>query len=115
SYDTTILSETVTDSGSGFGFVVVPFTQIQNGSPDGVALVNAEGEIIQFLSYEGSFTATDGPASGLTSVDIGVSEPSDSPIGFSLQLTGEGVSYEDFVWAEASASTYGATNNNQVL
>ncbi len=114
-YDTTILSETITDSGSGFGFIVVPFTQIQNGSPDGIALVNAEGEIIQFLSYEGSFTATDGPASGLTSEDIGVSEPSDSPIGFSLQLTGEGVNYEDFVWAEASASTYGATNNSQVL
>src|SRR5690606_29271164 len=114
-YDTTILSETITDSGSRFGFVVVPFTQIQNGSPDGIALVNTEGEIIQFLSYEGSFAATDGPASGLTSEDIGVAEPSDSPIGFSLQLTGEGINYSDFVWAEASASTYGAANNNQVL
>src|SRR5690606_40784202 len=66
-YDTAILSETITDSGSGFGFVVVPFTQIQNGSPDGVALVNAEGEIIQFLSYEGSFTATDRKSTRLNS------------------------------------------------
>ena len=30
--------------------------------------------VIQFLSYEGTFTATTGPASGLTSTDIGVTE-----------------------------------------
>lgn len=62
---------------------------IQNGSPDGIALVNGT-TVVQFLSYEGTFAAVDGPASDMTSVDIGVSEPGSTPIGFSLQLRGTG-------------------------
>ena len=50
-----------------------PVNGIQNGSPDGIALVQGT-TVLEFLSYEGSFTATNGPASGMTSVDIGVSE-----------------------------------------
>lgn len=114
-YNTHTFSETITDSGSGFGFIAISFSQIQNGGPDGIALVNAEGETIQFLSYEGSFTATNGPANGLTSDDIGVSEASNTPTGLSLQLTGEGFNYSDFTWAEASTSTYGAVNNDQII
>ena len=33
--------------------------------PDGVALVDPAGAVAQFLSYEGTFTATGGPAAGL--------------------------------------------------
>jgi DNA/RNA endonuclease G (NUC1) len=67
------------------GVVVVPFPQIQNGSPDGFALVHGS-ELVQFLSYEGAFTASDGPAAGKTSIDIGVAEPSTSSAISSLQL-----------------------------
>lgn len=67
------------------GVVVVPFPQIQNGSPDGFALVHGS-EVVQFLSYEGAFTASDGPAAGKTSIDIGVAEPSTSSAISSLQL-----------------------------
>ena len=28
---------------------------IQNGSPDGIALVDSSSNVIQFLSYEGTF------------------------------------------------------------
>jgi hypothetical protein len=34
------------------------------------------GKVIQFLSYEGSFTATNGPAIGMISTDIGLAEAS---------------------------------------
>ncbi|WP_341714030.1 lamin tail domain-containing protein, partial [Erythrobacter sp.] len=62
-------------SGSdAFQTISLPSNGIQNGSPDGFALVDAAGNVVQFLSYEGSFTATDGAAVGLTSTDIGVSE-----------------------------------------
>jgi len=56
-------------------------TGIQNGGPDGIALVNVTtGTVESFLSYEGVFTAdadNGGIAGGLglTSTDIGVSEP----------------------------------------
>ena len=41
------------------------FSTIQNGSPDGISLTYQNTLISgQFLSYEGSITATDGPANG---------------------------------------------------
>jgi len=46
---------------------------IQNGSPDGWSL-SGSGLTTQFFSYEGTFTGGDGPANGLLSIDIGVSE-----------------------------------------
>ena len=63
-YNTIALSTTLADVSNGFGFevVILPVNGIQNGAPDGVALVDDSGTVIQFLSYEGTLTATDGPA-----------------------------------------------------
>ena len=47
---------------------------MQNGAPDGLALIGPAGAVLQFLSYEGSFLATAGAAAGLTSLDLGVFE-----------------------------------------
>src|SRR5262249_37211206 len=71
------------------------------------------GTVIQFLSYEGTFTATNGPAAGMTSTDIGVSEPGSTPAGQSLQLTGTGTHYSDFTWHAEQAQTSGAVNGGQ--
>lgn len=87
---------------------------LQNGSPDGVALA-AGNQVLQFLSYEGTFTATDGVALGLQSTDIGVSEPNDTPTGLALPLTGVGTSYHDFVWADARQASPGRVNIGQSL
>lgn len=100
--------------GSDFGFLTVAVSGIQNGDPDGVALVDADGAVVQFLSYEGTFTASGGPADGTTSTDIGVAEDG-APEGTSLQLTGSGDRYGDFTWAGSSDRTYGAPNNGQTF
>ena len=51
-------------------------------TPDGIALVNASSVVVQFLSYGGTFTAVNGPANGMLSTDIGVSENgSGTPVG----------------------------------
>jgi len=91
-------------------------SSIQNGAPDGLALVY-QGAVVtdQFLSYEGSLTATDGPANGLTSTDIGVSETSSTPAGESLQLSGAGSAYTDFIWENPAPETAGLENNSQTL
>ena len=102
-------------TGSGFGFVSFAIAGIQNGSPDGMALVDDTNAVVQFLCYEGTFTAASGPASGQTCTDIGVSEPSTTPVGDSLQLTGTGTVYEDFTWAGPSANTSGAVNTGQTF
>lgn len=102
------------DTGTGFGFLSVPLV-LQNGAPDGVALVDADGGLVQFLSYEGTMTAVGGPADGLTSTDIGVVENGAGPVGESLQLTGTGDSYADFTWAPSAAETPGDANRDQVF
>jgi len=117
SYNTVNLTATIPDlGGTGFGVVVTNYAVngIQNGSPDGMALVNGT-TVVQFLSYEGVFTATNGPAVGLTSVDIGVSEAGTSTVGFSLQLSGTGSTYEDFTWQGSAANTFSAFNNGQIF
>ncbi len=105
SYNTRSLTGTIADLCDGRGVVVLSYPQdgIQNGAPDGFALVNGTGQVVEFLSYEGSFTAADGPAAGKASVDIGVLESS-SPVGQSLQRNATGV------WQSPAAATFGACN-----
>lgn len=86
---------------------------VQNGSFDGIALVDAGGAVVQFLSYEGAITASNGPAAGLTSVDIGVSETNSTVPGTSLQLSGSGSDYGSFAWQGSAAQTFGSCNNGQ--
>ncbi len=99
---------------NGFTFYYYYFSSgIQNG-PDGLALSYQDNLISgQFISYEGSFTATEGPADGVTSTDIGVQEPGDD--GTSLQLGGTGRLYGDFAWQSPLTATLGNININQTL
>lgn len=112
-YMTRSLSGTLGNTCSGYGFVSVAAAGMQNGSPDGVALVNASGVAVQFLSYEGQFKAADGPAYNQTSVDIGVSETTSTPAGHSLQLKGSGNAYADFSWHAPSSGSFGTCNAGQ--
>jgi hypothetical protein len=104
----------LTNQDSGFGFASLSLTGIQNGAPDGIALVNNINEVIQFLSYEGSFTASDGPATGIISEDIAIAEGSATPVDWSLQLFGNGSEYNDFSW-HAAKHTSGNTNVGQLF
>ncbi len=114
SYNTTALSGTIPNQQSGLGTLSFsyPVDGIQNGSPDAIALVNGT-TVVQFLSYEGTFTAMNGLASGMLSVNIGVSETGTTPVGQSLRLSGTGCVYEDFTWNAAAANTFGAVNTGQ--
>ncbi|MBD2113179.1 MULTISPECIES: endonuclease/exonuclease/phosphatase family protein [Cyanophyceae] len=111
------LSGLIPDQGNGFGTVVInyPSNGLQNGVPDGFALVNNLNQVVQFISYEGFFTAVDGPAAGLVSTNIGISQPDTEAVGASLQLTGTGTTYEDFAWARTATNTSGAANAGQIF
>ncbi|NQZ82904.1 MAG: ExeM/NucH family extracellular endonuclease [Colwellia sp.] len=113
SYKTAILGGVLPNQQDSFGTLSFDVSGIQNGSPDAIALVDDNGAVLQFLSYEGSFTALNGPAIDLTSTDIGASETSSTPVGHSLQLSGLGTKYEDFTWQAAGVSTFGAINTGQ--
>ena len=106
-YNTAMLSGTIVALCSGRGVVVVnyPSNGIQNGNPDAFALVDGAGQVVEFLSYGGTFVATDGPAAGRTSVDIGVVETG-APIGQSLQRDAAGA------WQPPATSSFGACNGS---
>lgn len=117
-YGTYNLSGTTTDQCGGHGTSVLTIPSspgLQNGAPDGFALVNPSNQVVQFLSYEGTFTATNGPASGMASTAIPQSETDTTPSGYSLRLTGSGASYSQFSWAAAAASSFGSCNAGQTL
>jgi hypothetical protein len=119
SYNSQTVDNFTVGSTSGnytFYYWDLPSNGIQNGAPDGLSLSHL-GSVIpgQFLSYEGSFAATDGPANGITSTDIGVLEVSTVQAGFSLQLSGSGLQYSDFTWNDPAAETKGTINNGQLF
>lgn len=95
--------------------VTYPTNGLQNGANDGIALVDASGKVVQFISYEGTITASGGPAAGLTSQNIPVSESNSTAPGTSLQLTGSGSQYAHFTWAGSAAQTFGACNTGQTF
>jgi hypothetical protein len=96
------LTGTLTDQCEGNGVSVALTPGLQNGSPDGLALVAPGNVVVEFLSYEGTFNATNGPAAGMTSVDIGRLEENASGTP-SLQKDAAG-------WYGPVTSSFGACN-----
>ena len=82
---------------------------------EGLAVVVGPA-VRQFISYEGSFTATNGPANGMVSADIGCSQIITEAAGLAaLGLTGTGRRASDFTWTKFSgiAHSPGLANHSQ--
>ncbi|MBU0677537.1 MAG: lamin tail domain-containing protein [Verrucomicrobia bacterium] len=110
-YMTFNCTNSIDDEGSGYGAIWFAIPNIQNGSPDAVALVHDTQGVLDFLSYEGTMIASGGVANGITSFDMGVAETSDNyDETKSLQLTGSGTNYEAFSWTGPIAETKGSLN-----
>jgi hypothetical protein len=111
----TIDDVTFNDTNNGFGFLAFEVSGIQNGSAkgigDGIAIVDSNDKVLQFLSYEGAFKAKDGAALGILSDKISISQSS-SPEGKSMQLTTSGNGYNDFEWV-LEDNTFASKNIGQ--
>lgn len=96
---------------NGYGTIWYDVDQNSNGG--GIALIDPNGGVEQFISFggAGALTAVEGAANGLTAQFIGVQLLNNH----SLQLTGTGLSYLDFVWALPGHSTRDGVNLNQIL
>lgn len=115
-YGTLNLTGTFADQANGFGVLSFsyPANGIQNGAPDGLALIGPGGVVIEFISYEGTMVATDGPAAGVTSVDVGVSEDG-AATGTSIARVGQGIEGPDFGWTLLGDDTPGVVNTGQTF
>jgi len=114
-YSVIALSGVIPDQQAGFGTLWFSTPGLQNGAPDGLALVAPGSQVIQFLSYEGSFIASNGPASGMISTNLGVDEEPAVAVGQSMQLQGAGDKYPDFVWVSPVGQTKGLVNTGQTF
>lgn len=112
SYNTTTLGVPIPATCGSTGVVVLSYdvNGIRNalfngvGFPAGMALVDNANNVVEFLSYEGVFTATDGPAVGTLSSDIGVAEEPPPAPGNSLHRDATGI------WHTAAAQDFGVCN-----
>lgn len=88
---------------------------LQNGAPDGIAIVDNFGYVIEFLSYEGEFLARDGPAKGLTSVELLVDQEPAPAFGSSISRIGTGCAAADFEFTVNMPRSLGDQNEDQVF
>ena len=101
---------------------------LQDGRIDGLAITFTDAydveHVVQFLSYEGDegneLIATNGPAAGLTAIDLGDrvnEEPPPSALNTSIGLQGSGSSYDDFSWEvfDEGLATPGEINETQSI
>ncbi len=101
-------------SAGGYTFYSIETPSIQNG-PDGIALSRTDGTVLEFVSYEDQLKATDGPAQGMTSTDVGVVEDGSTPAGQSIQRTGDGGGGDDFAWTGPAEASRGQANTGQTF
>ncbi len=80
--------QTITLEGVLQGPLWVEIPGLQNGSPDGIVLMDPAGRVVEALSYEGSFRAESDPVRGVRLEDIGASEGPNAAPGTSLHRRG---------------------------
>jgi uncharacterized protein len=107
SYGTFTLPAVTAPTGSP-AVAVVATAGLQNGSPDGVALVRG-ATVLEFLSYEGTMTASNGPAAGRTSADVAVGQDGSQAAGWTLQRSYDSAT-DARVWTGPIAGSKGAVN-----
>ena len=84
----------------GVGARWFPVQRIQNGAADAIALVNPQGRVVEFLSYEGGHRPLNGVARGMDTEVIPVAESRRTPVGHSIKRG----FYSDDLWQVGVAS-----------
>ena len=112
-YDTISLEGELPDTEGCNGIVVVDVAVLFTTPGSGMALVDAQGQLVQYLTYGDTTTGTinSGIIDGVTSENIGTQLESFG----SLQLTGIGETYTDFTWNLIDVATPDEVNINQTF
>lgn len=122
-YGTLNLATDFTEGVASNGFRIFsktfPTDGLQNGPRDGFAVVNtATSQVLHFISYEGSFTASAGPASGLTASNVNLTQGGSDPVGMAaIGRSGTGGNAADFTWTKFTgiAHSPGFVNQGQTF
>ncbi|GMQ97996.1 MAG: hypothetical protein BMS9Abin17_0500 [Acidimicrobiia bacterium] len=100
------------DSDEDLSTYALALPEFEVRDPGGVTLVDDNNNVLDFISWGGSFEARTGSGTGLVSRDIGL-DPFDTSESQSLQQFGTGIDASDFEWTGPDDDSFGATNTNQ--
>lgn len=121
-YKTTNLSTDLAASNDdvsiGFTFAaysVYSFSNQVRDGPDGIALVDGNDAVLDFIAYGRTFTASNGPAEGLTPLLMGVVEAANGGPQNSLQLGGVGSQASHFTWQGSQLASPASVNTGQTI
>lgn len=106
-------SRVIPNQENGHGSVWFEMEQLSGTS--GFALINPVNSVVQFVGFGleslGGLTAIDGPAQGKTADFAGIQLLPDN----SLELTGIGLNYLDFIWSLPLGKTPADINTGQIF
>ena len=105
-------ASTMPDSEEPLATYVHQLADFEVRNPGGVTLIDENNNVLDFISWGGSFEATTGSGRGLVSRDIEI-DPFRTGPDDSVQLVGTGVSSGDFQWAGPAPESFGAVNSGQ--
>lgn len=111
--DTFTTGETTTSGYRLFSKFIAP---LQNDS-EGFAITSG-ASVLNFISYEGSFTATTGVATGMVAINVNLTQNGSDLVGMAaLGRSGSGAVGSDFSWTKFSgiAHSPGAVNSGQTF
>ncbi len=114
-YATISLSGTIPDlctiGAYNYGVIVINHAGINNGPYAGMALINNLNNVVEFLSYEGAITPSNGYAAGMTSTNITVVEDGSGTSNGSIARNSTGNAWT----TNASANSFDACNSGFLL
>ncbi|MEN8041910.1 MAG: hypothetical protein ABFR95_10450, partial [Actinomycetota bacterium] len=102
----------IPDTEDGLAAFILQLPEFELRDPGGMTIIDENNNVLDFVSWGGSFEATTGSGTGHVSRDIGI-DPFKVDEASSVQLTGTGVSAEDFDWAGPVAESFGTINEGQ--
>ncbi len=100
------------DSDSDLSTYEVVLPDFELRSPGGVTIIDENNNVLDFISWGGSFEAITGSGKGFVSTDIGY-DPVLPDGDESIQLEGSGSEPQDFTWAGPAPQTFGKLNVDQ--
>lgn len=108
-------ARSVSDDQNGYGVEPILSSVTLPDATTGLALTTPTDDLVQFVSYEGSVTAVDGPALGTTSTDLGTDPGESAGTDQTLQLIGTGNTFDDFTVAVQAIDFVSPVNQNQAF
>lgn len=116
-----LVVDTIPNESNGYGTIWLDIDgsaglSVMQNNGSGIAIYNVtDGNLVQFISYEGAVTGAEGDANGEVSENIPLTEGTSTNSLSSLQLIGVGFCPSDFTWSGPDPASTGAATGTSTI